>query len=281
MVGTRHGQPLAFQETNRRQDQAGEGLVSSRHHTPNWHDTVRSTDIAGESTMRLTARNAHAAPLRGAPMTRFRSIRRLLRLASAIAVLGSAVAIAAVPADAASNFSVSLGSHGSARWTVGTSVYVNLKAMTAGTWKQQLWSGTCAQPVTRLAGLSILVVPSSRALAKTTAFTSRPASGGGVTLRLTQGSATICGAFVKPVRVASSGVLHGVDLVGMEMAWTGFSQATGPVADTNYPVIDERLIDYLAAPWGSKTPIRVRTQPDTIGRCCPSSTSSSAPSCIC
>jgi hypothetical protein len=119
--------------------------------------------------------------------------------------------------------------------------------MTAGTWKQQLWSGTCAQPATRLAVLSSLLVPSSHALAKTTAFRSRPTSGGGVTLRLIRGSATICGAFVKPVLVASSGVLHGVDLVGMEMAWTAFSQATGPVADTNYPVIDERLIDYLAA----------------------------------
>lgn len=182
----------------------------------------------------------------GPPVTRFRSIRRLLRLASAIAVLGSAVAVAAVPADAASSFSVSLGSHGSARWTVGASVSVNLKAMTAGTWKQQLWSGTCAQPAARLAVLSNLAVPASHLLAKTTTYASRPAAGGGVTLRLTKGSATICGTFVKPVLVTSSGILHGVDLVGMEMGWTAFSRATGPVADTNYPVIDDRLIDYLA-----------------------------------
>ena len=38
-----------------------------------------------------------------------------------------------------------------------------------------------------------------------------------------------------------------MNLVGMEMHYAAFGQATGPIAGTNYPVHDTRLIDYLAS----------------------------------
>jgi endoglucanase len=41
--------------------------------------------------------------------------------------------------------------------------------------------------------------------------------------------------------------LRGTNLVGMEMAYFQFEQATGPVADFNYPTYDTRDIDYYAA----------------------------------
>lgn len=41
--------------------------------------------------------------------------------------------------------------------------------------------------------------------------------------------------------------LRGTNLVGMEMDYAGFSQATGPVAGANYPVLDNRLIDYYVS----------------------------------
>lgn len=178
---------------------------------------------------------AHAAPIR-------RALLLLAGLAIAAASLGPG------PASAATSYTVSLGAHGGARWTVRTSVYVNLKAIMAGAWKQQLWSGTCAAPRARLAALPDLVVPTGRtAYARTTRFTRSIATAGGVTVRVTRGATVICGAFVAPRSAGSSGGLHGVDLVGMEMGWTDWSQATGPVAGTNYPVFDERLIDYLAS----------------------------------
>jgi endoglucanase len=170
---------------------------------------------------------------------------RAVALAMSVAVL----LIASVPATtaAATSYTVSLGSHGAVRWTPRTSVYVNLKAMTAGTWKQQLWAGTCAAPSSRLAVLPSLVVPSSHVLSKTTPFTTSVATGGGVTIRLLQGSTVICGAFLKPVPVVAGSVRHGIDLVGMEMNWSLFDTGTGPVADTNYPVFDTREIDYFAS----------------------------------
>ncbi len=60
----------------------------------------------------------------------------------------SLLAVPAItPALAATSHTTSFGAHGASRWTVGQSVYVNLKTMVPGTWKQQLWSGTCASPV--------------------------------------------------------------------------------------------------------------------------------------
>jgi endoglucanase len=41
--------------------------------------------------------------------------------------------------------------------------------------------------------------------------------------------------------------LRGTNLVGMEMAYFFFDQASGPVADTNYPTYDTRDIDYFAS----------------------------------
>ena len=89
------------------------------------------------------------------------------RLLAALALLVM-VAASLAPAASAAGITASLGSHGGARWTAGTSVYVNLKAMTPGVWKQQLWSGTCAAPAARLVVLPSLVVPTTRTLAKTT-----------------------------------------------------------------------------------------------------------------
>lgn len=41
-------------------------------------------------------------------------------------------------------------------------------------------------------------------------------------------------------------VFRGTNVVGMEMFYGDFAQATGPIAGTNYPVHDTRLIDYFA-----------------------------------
>ena len=43
------------------------------------------------------------------------------------------------------------------------------------------------------------------------------------------------------------GGLRGINLVGMEMDYAAFAQATGPVEDVNYPRHDTRLVDYYAA----------------------------------
>lgn len=42
-------------------------------------------------------------------------------------------------------------------------------------------------------------------------------------------------------------VFRGTNLAGMEMNYADYSQSSGPVADTNYPVYDEKLIDYFAS----------------------------------
>lgn len=42
-------------------------------------------------------------------------------------------------------------------------------------------------------------------------------------------------------------VFAGTNLAGMEMDYSGFTAAGGPVAGTNYPVYDTRVIDYFAA----------------------------------
>ena len=78
---------------------------------------------------------------------------RMLRGAAALIMALAVLLTAFGGAEAATSYTVGLGSHGTVRWTVGQSVYVNLKAMTAGTWKQQLWAGTCASPTSRLAVL--------------------------------------------------------------------------------------------------------------------------------
>jgi hypothetical protein len=45
----------------------------------------------------------------------------------------------------------------------------------------------------------------------------------------------------------TSASFRGTNVVGMEMGYTFFPQATGPVGDTHYPVHDTRLIDYFAS----------------------------------
>jgi len=109
------------------------------------------------------------------------------------------------PASAATTHSASLGAHGTSIWTVGRSVYVNLKAMTPGTWKQELWSNTCASPIARLAVLPSLVVPTTRTLQKTTKATVVPATRLGVSLRLVHGSSIVCGVFITSPRARYEG----------------------------------------------------------------------------
>ena len=41
-------------------------------------------------------------------------------------------------------------------------------------------------------------------------------------------------------------IFRGTNLAGMEMLYSDYDQASGPVADTNYPVYDTRDIDYFA-----------------------------------
>jgi hypothetical protein len=109
------------------------------------------------------------------------------------------------PAAAATSHKASLGAHGTSTWTVGRSVYVNLKAMTPGTWKQELWSNTCASPIARLAVLPSLVVPTTRTLKKTTRATAVPSTRLGVSLRLVHGSSTVCGVFITSPRAKYEG----------------------------------------------------------------------------
>ncbi len=45
----------------------------------------------------------------------------------------------------------------------------------------------------------------------------------------------------------SASAFRGTNVVGMEMGYTFFPQATGPVGGTHYPVHDTRLIDYFAS----------------------------------
>jgi len=129
--------------------------------------------------------------------------RRLALGFACLVLTGGTIAAAGV--SAATSYAASLGSHGSARWTPGTSVHVNLRAMTPGTWKQQLWSGTCALPGRRLVVLPGLVVPATGVLARTTSsISSNVAVSAGVTLRLLFGSTVVCGAFVKPAGPSGS-----------------------------------------------------------------------------
>jgi endoglucanase len=165
----------------------------------------------------------------------------------ALALVLLAAALAPASASGATSYTASLGTHGGARWTVGTSVYVNLKAMTPGVWKQQLWSGTCAAPVARIVALPSLVVPATRTLAKTTSVGAIAAPTAGLVLRLLRGTAVVCGVFLRPGSPPpGGGSARGVNLVGMEMGWADFDRATGPLEGTNYPAFDPRLIDYLA-----------------------------------
>src|SRR5207253_4656694 len=114
----------------------------------------------------VSAQSASASP--GVPPRRRADrreavVRRLIISAGAFAFLTFAV----LSVTASTSYVARLGTHGAARWTLNSTVYVNLKVMTAGIWKQQLWSGTCTQPGIRTAVLPSLVVPAARTLAKT------------------------------------------------------------------------------------------------------------------
>ena len=100
-------------------------------------------------------------------------------------------------ASAATSYTASLGSHGGARWTVGTSVYVNLKAMTPGTWNQQLWSGTCAPTVRHRRPSeprgSAFRRPRTTSRRRPGCAVAVPSTG--IVLRLLQGTTVVCGVF--------------------------------------------------------------------------------------
>ncbi len=134
------------------------------------------------------------------------SANRGIAAGSALVLVLSLLTITTVPpASAATSHSASLGANGASTWTVGRSVSVNLKAMTPGTWKQELWSNTCASPIARLAVLPNLVVPTTRKLKTTTRTTAVPATRLGVILRLVHGSSTICGVFITSPRAKYEG----------------------------------------------------------------------------
>ena len=155
--------------------------------------------------------------------------RRLALAATSVVLLATSFGTA----SAATSYTVSLGSHGAARWTPGTSVYVNLKAMTPAR-----GSSSCgrARAPLRRSRLAVLPEPrrsEARILAKTTRV-------GGVDAPATASSCASCSAAPWSAArssslAAPSGALHGVDLVGMEMGWTDFAQATGPVSGTQLP----------------------------------------------
>ena len=90
-------------------------------------------------------------------------MKRLIPLIAATMILGLAMVTAT---EASTSYTASLGAHGGTRWTLSQSVYVNLKAMTPGIWKQQLWSGTCAQPTLRTAPSRLRLSVSSNSSAR-------------------------------------------------------------------------------------------------------------------
>jgi len=152
------------------------------------------------------------------------SVNRGIAAGSALILVMSLLTITAVtPASAATSHSASLGANGASTWTVGRAVSVNLKAMTPGTWKQELWSNTCASPIARLAVLPSLVVPKTRKLKTTTRATAVPATRLGVILRLVHGSSTVCGVFITSPRAKYEG----------DCAWcfVGDEGPLGPVWD--------------------------------------------------
>jgi endoglucanase len=74
----------------------------------------------------------------------------------------------------------------------------------------------------------------------------------GYTFSPTSLPVTVSGANQSGINFAATvtttpATLRGVNVGGMEMAYTAYSQATGPIAGTDYPVLDTRLIDYLAS----------------------------------
>ena len=153
-----------------------------------------------------------------AARARTSSVRRVLLGSVALALLAMTIA----PTSAATTYTTSLGAHGGARWIPGQSVYVNLKALTPGVWKQQLWSGTCALPKIRLAVLAGLVVPGTGALARTTRFQASLPTAAGVVLRLLFGSTVVCGAFVRPSTTASGTVVVVVNGAQQRQVFEGF-----------------------------------------------------------
>jgi hypothetical protein len=154
----------------------------------------------------------------------------------------SGILTPATPAAAATSHSASLGAHGASTWTVGRSVYVNLKAMTPGTWKQELWSNTCASPIARLVVLPSLVVPATRTLQKTTKAPVVPSTRLGVILRLVHGSSTVCGVFITSPRAKYEG--------DCQYCFVGGEGPLAPVWDpatngSTYRPGDRRQIVYL------------------------------------
>ncbi len=162
--------------------------------------------------------------------------------ATTFLLLCTGILTTVTPASAATSHKASLGSHGTSTWTVGQSVSVTLKAMTPGTWKQELWSGTCASPEARLAVLPSLVVPTTGTLQKTTKAPVVPATRLGVILRLLHGSSTVCGVFITSPRAKYEG--------DCEFCFVGGEGPLAPIWDpatngSTYRPGDRRQIVYL------------------------------------
>src|SRR3954471_12134817 len=145
------------------------------------HDATRSATIAG------------VPPAWSPSMTRATWMIPLL-LGFLLAV------ITALPAAGASTTVIRLGSHGAARLTTGVpnTVYVNLKALSDGSWAEALYAGSCTRLGTRIVALPTLHV-SGGIVRRTDTLTSRQAAAArnGV-IRVARGRSIVCASFARP-----------------------------------------------------------------------------------
>ncbi len=127
------------------------------------------------------------------------------------AVVGAALLISTSsfsPASAASVYTAHLGAN-SANGTAtisGTKLSLAARALTAGTWSESLYRGTCLKRGTRIAALPTLSVPATGRVSRSNTLTSSVAALAATgALWLTRGTKTVCGGFsLTVVKVAAS-----------------------------------------------------------------------------
>lgn len=123
-------------------------------------------------------------------------------LALALLSLALAIGDAAAATTYRTYAGVLSGNHGTAKLTVYTSkagaVTVNAKNMTAGSWTETIYRGTCSSLSTRIALLPRLVVGSSGSITRTTSLTTKEMAnlkGYRSVVRLVLGSKAVCAPF--------------------------------------------------------------------------------------
>jgi hypothetical protein len=119
-------------------------------------------------------------------------LRRILALIAAATLCASL----GPTASGSTSYVARIGGYGAARYTPGVSLYLNLRKLTPGSWRQELWAGNCQTIGKRLASLSPIAVTSSGVVAKTTRTTVA------MTLRmvvlLSREGSVVCGDFFGP-----------------------------------------------------------------------------------